>query len=113
MENIKGLIFDLDGVIVDTAKYHYLAWKEIAEKLGIEFTLKDNERLKGVSRNRSFEIILEIGKVVMPAIQQEIYCDLKNNLYVEMIGKINEEEILPGVKAFLTDAKANGYKISL
>ena len=57
----KGLLFDLDGVIVDTARYHYLAWKELAQELGIPFTREDNERLKGVSRNRSFEIILEIG----------------------------------------------------
>ena len=58
----KGLLFDLDGVIVDTARYHYLAWKELAQELGIPFTREDNERLKGVSRNRSFEIILENWK---------------------------------------------------
>ena len=61
MSEFKGLLFDLDGVIVDTAKYHFLAWKQLAEELGINFTEKDNERLKGVSRMRSFEIILEIG----------------------------------------------------
>ena len=54
----KGLLFDLDGVLVDTAKYHYLAWKQLADQLGIEFTKQDNERLKGVSRMASFEIIL-------------------------------------------------------
>ena len=60
MEKI-GFLFDLDGVIVDTAKYHFLAWKDLAEELGISFTPKDNERLKGVSRMASFEVILEIG----------------------------------------------------
>jgi beta-phosphoglucomutase-like phosphatase (HAD superfamily) len=59
MSTIKGCIFDLDGVIVDTAKYHYLAWKRLAEELGFDFTLKDNERLKGVSRMESLEIILD------------------------------------------------------
>ena len=63
---IRGLIFDLDGVIVDTAKYHYLAWKELAETLGLRFSKKDNERLKGVSRVRSFEIILEINGLTLP-----------------------------------------------
>ena len=62
---IKACIFDLDGVIVDTAKYHYLAWKRLADDLGINFTEKDNERLKGVSRMASLEIILEIGKMVL------------------------------------------------
>ena len=60
MERI-GFLFDLDGVIVDTAKYHFLAWKDLAQELGIPFTLQDNERLKGVSRMASFEVILELG----------------------------------------------------
>ena len=59
----KGFIFDLDGVIVDTAKYHYLAWKKIADSLNIEFTHEHNELLKGVSRVRSLDIILELGSV--------------------------------------------------
>ena len=63
MNNKKAFIFDLDGVIVDTAKYHYLAWQKIANELNIEFTLEHNELLKGVSRVRSLDIILELGKV--------------------------------------------------
>ena len=63
MEKRKGFIFDLDGVIVDTAKYHFLAWKKIAGGLGIDFTLEHNELLKGVSRVRSLDIILELGNV--------------------------------------------------
>jgi beta-phosphoglucomutase len=61
--DIKALIFDLDGVVVDTAKYHYLAWKKLAEELGFFFSEKDNERLKGVSRVRSLEILLEVGGI--------------------------------------------------
>lgn len=72
---IKGLLFDLDGVIVDTAKYHYYAWKQIADELNIEFTLQDNERLKGVSRARSFQIILELGGRTMSEAEQEEYCE--------------------------------------
>lgn len=109
----KGLLFDLDGVIVDTAKYHYLAWKELAHELQIEFTHEDNERLKGVSRNRSFEIILEIGGLSMPVEDQEEYCSRKNAVYLEYIDKLTKDEILPGVVDFLLDAKSKGYKIAL
>ena len=61
MKKYKAALFDLDGVLVDTAKYHYLAWKELAQRLGFEFTEQDNERLKGVSRMASLEILLEVG----------------------------------------------------
>ena len=109
----KGLIFDLDGVLVDTAKYHYLAWKSLAEELGIEFTLKDNERLKGVSRMASFEIILEIGNRTMSQEEKEACCAKKNALYVSYIKKLTKDELLPGVDEFVSDAKAKGYKIAL
>ncbi|MBR1920017.1 MAG: beta-phosphoglucomutase [Spirochaetales bacterium] len=109
----KGLLFDLDGVIVDTAKYHFLAWKQLAEELGIDFTIEDNERLKGVSRMASFEIILEIGNRKMDQQEKEFYCDKKNKVYVEYIKKLEKEEILPGVEAFLKDARAKGYRTAL
>ena len=109
----KGLLFDLDGVIVDTAKYHFLAWKDLADKLGIEFTKQDNERLKGVSRMRSFEIILEIGNREMSLEEKEHYCTLKNDHYLEYIMKLEKDEILPGVKEFLDSAREKGYKIAL
>lgn len=110
---IKGLIFDLDGVIVDTAKYHFLAWKKIADELKINFTKEDNERLKGVTRLKSFEIILEIGNVDMSEEDKLEYCTRKNDLYLDYINKLRPEEILPNVKEFLLDAKNQGYKISL
>ena len=106
---IAGLIFDLDGVIVDTAKYHFLAWKELADSLGLRFTLEDNERLKGVSRVRSFEIILEINGQTMPEDKKREYCDWKNNRYLEYINQLLGNEILPGVKPFLLDARTGGF----
>ena len=109
----KGLLFDLDGVIVDTAKYHFLAWKQLADDLGIDFTIEDNERLKGVSRMASFEIILEIGGRTMTQEEKEANCAKKNAIYVEYIKKLRKDEILPGVEAFLLDARAKGYKTAL
>lgn len=113
MKEIKGLLFDLDGVIVDTAKYHYLAWKQLADELGVDFTIKDNERLKGVSRMRSFEIILEIGGLTMAEEEKEKNCAKKNDVYLEYIYKLKSEEVLPGVRTFLTDARNKGYKLAL
>ena len=85
MANIKALIFDLDGVIVDTAIYHYKAWKRLANHLGFDFTEEENEKLKGVSRVRSLELILEWGGVSKSAEEQKQLADLKNSWYVEMI----------------------------
>ena len=80
--NLQGCIFDLDGVIVDTAKYHYLAWRQIANELGFEFSLHDNERLKGISRMQSLNILLEIGKIkVDEKIREKLAYD-KNQIYV-------------------------------
>lgn len=104
--NKIGFIFDLDGVIVDTAKYHYLAWKELAAELDIPFTIEDNERLKGVSRLQSFEIILEIGGRTMSDEEKEYYCTKKNNLYKTFLETLKKEEVLPGVRNFLEAARA-------
>jgi beta-phosphoglucomutase len=113
MVEIKGLLFDLDGVIVDTAKYHYLAWKDLAIELGIPFNQKDNERLKGVSRRQSLEIILEIGHIEMSEEEKEKYCTKKNKVYLEYIYKLKEDEVLPGVNKFLREARNKGYKLAL
>ena len=110
---IRGMIFDLDGVIVDTAQYHYLAWKELADSMGIRFTKQDNERLKGVSRVRSLDIILEIGQKTLSGDQKQVYLDQKNNRYLEYIHKLQEEEILPGVKEFIQDARAQGFRTAI
>ncbi|MBQ9909989.1 MAG: beta-phosphoglucomutase [Lachnospiraceae bacterium] len=110
---IKGFIFDLDGVIVDTAKYHYLAWKRLADEIGLRFSIQDNELLKGVSRIRSFEIILELNGKEMREEDIERFCARKNGYYVDYISRITPDEILPGVEAFLQDAKKAGMKIAL
>lgn len=114
MERVKACIFDLDGVIVDTAKYHYLAWKRLASELGFEFTEKDNERLKGVSRMESLEILLSVGgiKIDDPKRKEEL-AEKKNNWYVEYISKMTKDEILPGVKEFLELLKNNGVKLAI
>jgi beta-phosphoglucomutase len=110
---IKACIFDLDGVIVDSAKYHFLAWKHLADNLGIPFTGKDNERLKGVSRMASLEIILEIGKMNLDEEKKEEYATLKNRLYVDYISRMTPDEILPGVREFLQELKSINIRIAL
>jgi beta-phosphoglucomutase len=97
----KGFIFDLDGVIVDTAKYHFLAWKNLANSLDIHFTEEENEQLKGVSRVRSLEKILEWGN---KSISQEKFTELmaqKNEEYLSFIAKMDTTEILPDVPRVL------------
>ncbi|MEE3149026.1 MAG: HAD hydrolase-like protein, partial [Bacteroidota bacterium] len=84
----KGFIFDLDGVIVDTAGFHYLAWRNLAHELGFEFTEKQNERFKGVSRVRSLEILLEIGDVKATQEQKEGWLVSKNEEYLSYISKM-------------------------
>lgn len=110
---IQGVIFDLDGVIVDTAHYHYLAWKKLAAELGIELTIEDNERLKGVSRIRSLEIILEIGGISLPAAEVERLANKKNSWFVDFIEKMSADEIFPGVKTLLADLRRLGLKVAL
>jgi beta-phosphoglucomutase len=102
---IRACIFDLDGVIVDTAKYHFLAWKKLAEQLGINFTEKDNERLKGVSRMESLEIILELGKKSIGQNKKIELATLKNLWYNDYIRKMTPEEILPGSLDFINELK--------
>ena len=99
--NKIGVIFDLDGVIVDTAKYHFLAWKDLADHLGFEFTEAHNELLKGVSRVRSLEILLEIGKVKLSEEKKQEFLISKNEEYLKYIHKMGPEEILPGASELL------------
>ncbi|PIE49648.1 MAG: beta-phosphoglucomutase [Flavobacteriales bacterium] len=106
-------MIDLDGVIVDTAKYHYLAWKDLADVLGFEFTEKDNERLKGVSRVRSLEILLEIGRKTLPQSKKDAYLKEKNEAYLDYVNQMTADEILPGVLPILEflDSKAIPYAL--
>lgn len=109
----KAFIFDLDGVIVDTAKYHFLAWQKLANTLGINFTHDDNEQLKGVSRVRSLEIILGLGNVEATNEQKEEWLTQKNEDYLGYINKMDDSEILPGVMTVLNFLKANNQPIIL
>ena len=111
--DIKALIFDLDGVVVDTAKYHYLAWRKLAEELGFFFSEKDNERLKGVSRVRSLEILLEVGKMELDEQIKTGLATKKNADYLEYIMKMTPDEILPGVVEILDAAKQKGMKLAI
>jgi beta-phosphoglucomutase len=110
---IKACIFDLDGVLVDTARYHFLAWKSLADRLGFTFTESDNERLKGVSRMASLDILLEIGKMAPTDIEKLEYASEKNTLYLGYIEKMTPEDVLPGVREFLTELKKTGILIGL
>ncbi|NMB00942.1 MAG: beta-phosphoglucomutase [Firmicutes bacterium] len=111
--DLQLAIFDLDGVIVDTAKYHFLAWKRLANELQIPFTTKDNERLKGVSRMRSLDILLELGGLAKTDAEKENLANRKNNWYVEFILGMDASEILPGVLPFLQELRSNAVKIAL
>jgi len=111
--NIMGAIFDLDGVLVDTAKYHYLAWKRLARELGFDFSESDNERLKGVSRMRSLEILLDIGGITMSENRKEQAADRKNAWYVEHLLTLNGTALLPGAKDYLLRLRENGIRIAL
>ena len=109
----KAFIFDLDGVIVDTAKYHFLAWQKIANGLGIEFTHEHNEQLKGVSRVRSLDIILGLGNVTATQEDKDKWLHLKNEDYLSYINNMKEDEILEGVIPVLQFLKNKDQFIAL
>ena len=110
---IKGCIFDLDGVIVDSAKYHFIAWKALASSLGIDFTEKQNENLKGVGRMESLDYILSLGKLNKSYLEKLELADSKNEHYKSLISKMDSSEILPGVLDFLNELKNLNIKIAL
>jgi beta-phosphoglucomutase len=109
----KAFIFDLDGVIVDTAKYHFLAWQKIAAELGIEFTPEHNEELKGVSRIRSLDIILKLGDIQASQENKNKWLTQKNEDYLSYIENMDETEILPGVVTILEFIKEKNQLIAL
>ncbi|WP_158837258.1 beta-phosphoglucomutase [Polaribacter sp. L3A8] len=109
----KGFIFDLDGVIVDTAKYHYLAWKKLANHLGFEFTKEQNELFKGVSRKRCLEILLEIGNREATQEEFDTWMVEKNVDYLKYIENMDASEILPDVPKILAFLKEKNIPIAL
>ena len=110
----KACLFDLDGVIVDTAKYHYQAWRSLARRLGFDFSPAHNERLKGVSRMASLDILLEVGGIsgVSDADKQRM-ADEKNAEYVSLISRMTPDEVLPGAEDFLRSLRAAGIRTAL
>lgn len=111
----KGVLFDLDGVITDTAEYHYHAWKKLADGLGISIDRAFNESLKGVSREDSLRLILAHGKqqAEIPAAQFAQLAKEKNDHYVELIERFSEKDIYPGILSLLQTLKENKIKIAL
>ena len=110
---IKGFLFDLDGVIVDTAKYHYLAWRRMANELGFDISEEFNEKLKGISRIESLKMILEEGNKTLSDAEIEKYAKLKNEWYLELVNQMNPDEILVGIPEFFKQLKAANIKCAL
>lgn len=111
--NIKGVIFDLDGVIVSTDKYHYQAWKDLAESKGIYFDRAINNRLRGVSRLESLMIILEKSHQKFSDAEIQKMLKDKNDAYVGLLSSLTEDDILPGVMLTLSYLKAKGVKVGI
>lgn len=110
----KAVLFDLDGVITDTAEYHYLAWKALAEELGIEGVNRSfNEQLKGVSRDDSLQKILDLGQLTVSSEEFAELADRKNRNYVDMIQKVSPRDIYPGILELLRPLREKGIKIAL
>lgn len=110
---IKGILFDLDGVIVDTAVYHYKAWRRLANELGFDFDEEFNETLKGISRMDSLDKILEKGNIVLNQSDKDKYAQLKNDWYLAYISVMDPSNILVGVTDFIEQAKEKNIKIGL
>jgi len=108
-----AFIFDLDGVIVDTAKYHFLAWRNLANSLGFDFTKKQNEQLKGVSRVKSLEILLKIGNLKLSDEKKQALLIKKNEEYLSYVNNMTSEEILPGIYDVLNFLIDNKIKFAL
>lgn len=113
MTQIKACLFDLDGVIVDTAVYHFQAWRRLANELGFDFTEHQNEQLKGISRMESLDLILSWGKVTLTEDEKQLWATRKNEWYLELVKLMTPNEVLSGVPAFLDALRANGIKVAL
>ena len=110
---IKGLIFDLDGVIVNTEKNHFLAWKQIASELGVFFSEKENELLKGISRRDSLSVILELGKISLNEVKINNLLNKKNELYRSSVSNLNKSDILDGIEDLLEESKNQNISLAI
>jgi beta-phosphoglucomutase len=115
IDMVEAVIFDLDGVITDTAEYHYLAWKALADELEIPFDRRLNERLKGISRMESLELILTSGGMGkrFSSVEKEKLAAKKNQYYLQLIAHITPQDILPGIASLIQEIKRHGLKIGL
>lgn len=113
MSHIKAFLFDLDGVIVDTAIYHYQAWRRLANELGFDISEEFNEQLKGVSRMESLDLILAHGGLTLPEEKKVELATQKNQWYLELVSRMTSDDILPGVPAFFSQVRLAGLKTAL
>ena len=115
MNNIKGLIFDLDGVLLSTDCFHFLAWKKLADRMGISFTEKDNERLRGVSRMESLEIVLSLSADPVSLSDEEklALATEKNDVYREYLKKLTPADVSNEVRETLAALRAKGYRLAV
>jgi len=113
MSTFKACLFDLDGVLVDTARFHFQAWLELADSLGIPFTAADNEHLKGVSRVDSLEFILRLGHMELDSVTKQRLMDAKNARYLDLVAAMSPADVLPGVEAFLTSIADAGVLLGV
>jgi beta-phosphoglucomutase len=113
IDKITAVIFDLDGVIVDTAKYHYQAWNRLAQTMGFSISESQNDLLKGVSRMESLDLILRLGNVDKTPEERQELAVLKNEWYLDLISNLSDSDLLPGVVDLLDDLVANNIKIAL
>ena len=111
--SINAFLFDLDGVIVDTAIYHYQAWKRLANELGFDISEEFNEGLKGVSRTDSLDLILAHGGLTLPDEKKTELATQKNEWYLELVSRMTPNDILPGVPAFFAQVRQAGLKTAL
>lgn len=109
----KAFLFDLDGVIVDTAVFHFKAWKKLTNLLGFDIDQEFNESLKGISRMDSLNEILKKGNLEISMEEKLKYAEMKNSWYLELVNQMTEKDILPGVKEFLNVSRNLGIKIAL
>jgi beta-phosphoglucomutase len=108
---IKGFIFDLDGVLTDTAEFHYRGWKRLADELGIPFTREENEALRGIPRRESLMLVLKGRRLPEKQILQMM--DRKNRYYLEFIEDITPNDLLPGARELLEEIRAAGLKSAI
>lgn len=110
---IKAIIFDLDGVLCSTDEYHYQAWKMLADKLGIYFDREINNRLRGVSRMASLEIVLENANRCFSEEEKHLFAAEKNEAYRELLHNMGPNDLSPVVKSTLDQLRSNGYKLAI